>query len=510
MDRRSDHELLSDFVVNASETAFAMLVDRHIGLVYSAAFRQLNDAHLAEDVTQAVFVLLARKASTISKNAILTGWLYRSACYASRDVLKSEARRRKREQDATETSSSLSGNEERWEQSAARLDDGLARLAEKDRSALLLRYFEAKTLQEVGEALGCTEEAARKRIDRAAGKLRGYLQERNAAVPPVEIEQWVRDWRSDPPSGAAIRATTAALADGVAIGANVLALVQSALQFMLLTKLKQILAVVAATASIPALFLAGSHLLEKRDLPTAGQVIARHLAASGTASGELPNITRRDEPVGAACMSCHRPNLADDGPLVREIYAQGDWEDRRRALKGRFEIRLAGASRAYETIHVTGVGKFIRARNEITAWFIAPDKSPELLAAGEAARFENETGFLVWSSLTNSDETVGYSKFDGRKCYTIAERKGASETTDYFDIDSGFRIASIWNADSNGSVAASPLTNSFENYQPFDTITFPRRIVRRSSTSEEIFTLKSLKVMEVPLRIFDPPKVMTR
>src|SRR5204863_2010812 len=124
-----------------------------------------------------------------------------------------------------------------------------------------------KTLPKVGQALGCTEEAARKRIDRAVGKLRGYLQERNAAVPPVEIEQWVCDGRSDPPSGAAIRATTAALADGVAIGGNVLALVESALQFMLLTKLKQILAVLAVTASIPAIFLVGSHLLEKRDLP---------------------------------------------------------------------------------------------------------------------------------------------------------------------------------------------------------------------------------------------------
>jgi RNA polymerase sigma factor (sigma-70 family) len=505
MDKRSDHELLSDFVANASETAFAILVDRHIGLVYSAAFRQLNDAHLAEDVTQAVFVLLARKASTISKNAILTGWLYRTACYASRDVLKSEARRRKREQDATETSNLLSGNEERWEQSAARLDDGLARLAEKDRAALLLRYFEAKTLQEVGEALGCTEEAARKRIDRAAGKLRGYLQERNAAVPPVEIEQWVRDWRSEPPSGAAIRATTAALADGVAIGGNVLALVKSALQFMLLTKLKQILAVLAATASIPAIFLIGSHLSEKRELPTARQVITRHLAASGA---ELPNVTRRDKPAGTACMSCHHPNRPEDGPLVREIYAQGDWEDRRKALKGTFEIRLAGASRAYETIHVTGVGKFIRVRNESTAWSIAPDKSPELLAAGEAARFENETGFLVWSSSIKAEGPVGYSKFDGRKCYTITERRGASEATDYFDIDSGFRIGSIWKTGSSGSLAASALTNSFPEYQPFDTITFPRRIVRRSSTSEEILTLKSLKVTEVPLRIFDPPKVL--
>src|SRR5687768_15748100 len=145
MDKRSDHDLLSDFAANASEAAFAILVDRHIGLVYSVAFRQLNDAHLAEDVTQAVFVLLARKAPTLSKNTILAGWLYRTARFISRDVLKSETRRRKREQDAVETNTSSSAAAGNWQHSATHLDDALSRLGEKDRAAVLLRYFEAKS-----------------------------------------------------------------------------------------------------------------------------------------------------------------------------------------------------------------------------------------------------------------------------------------------------------------------------------------------------------------------------
>ena len=97
MDKRSDHELLNEFTTNASEAAFATVVNRHIGLVYSAAFRHVNDAHLAEDVTQAVFVLLARKAGAIPKRRILSGWLYCTARFIARDVVKSEARRRKRE-----------------------------------------------------------------------------------------------------------------------------------------------------------------------------------------------------------------------------------------------------------------------------------------------------------------------------------------------------------------------------------------------------------------------------
>jgi RNA polymerase sigma factor (sigma-70 family) len=507
MDKRSDHDLLSDFASNASETAFATLVDRHIGLVYSAAFRQLNDAHLAEDVIQAVFVLLARKASTISKNTILAGWLYRTAHYLSRDVRKTEARRRKREQDATETSNPSPGSDGKWEQSAARLDDGLSRLAGKDRAAVLLRYFEAKTLQEVGAALGCTEEAARKRIDRAVGKLRGYIQEKNALVPPAGIEQLVRVWRSDAPSGAAIRATTAALADGVATSTNVLALVKSALQFMFLTKLKQILTALALAASIPAVFLIGSLLSDQGEMPTAGQVISRHLAASGT---QFLNIQRRDEPAGTACMSCHRQDRLDDRPLVREIYARGEWENRQKALTGTFELRLAGANRALETINVMGVGRYIRGRNEDAAWSIAPGDSVKLLAAHEAEQFEHETDFLLWPGSIKAGNPVRYSKFDGRKCYRIVETNGVSEKAGYFDIHSGFRIGFVWKTGSAEASRAGAQTSIFQDYQQFHTITFPKRIIRRSSGSEEILTVTSLQVTDVPLSIFKPPKELTR
>jgi RNA polymerase sigma factor (sigma-70 family) len=500
MDKRSDYDLLNDFAANASETAFATLVDRHIGVVYSAAFRQLNDGHLAEDVTQAVFVLLARKASSISKNTILTGWLYRAAGYVSRDVLKGEARRRKREQDAAEAHRSVSMEEGKWERSAGRLDTALSQLGEKDRSAVLLRYFEAKTLREIGETLGCTEEAARKRLDRAVEKLRGYLEEKNAVTPALGIEEIFRNGRSDLPSGAVIRATAAALADGVGMSANVMTLVKGALQFMLLTKLKHILPALAAAALIPTVLLVASRFPEKKEIPTAGQIISRHVAASGV---ELLNI-QRNEPAGTACMSCHRPDRSIGEEVVRQVSASGEWHDLHRGLKGSFEFRISGPDRVVEEIHIAGNGSFVRGRNERTTWSITPDGSVRLLARVEAEQFERETPFLIWPGATNATDSsrVELANFGQRKSYRISEKGDGLETAKYFDLESGFLIGSTW------KLAGSSTGEStfFQNYQSFETIRFPARIVRRRTGSEEVFTVTNLAIADVPLTVFKPPR----
>ncbi len=95
-----DMGLVWEYAERGSEQAFALLVSRHINLVYSVAFRQVHDPHLAEEISQAVFLILARKANSLRANTILSGWLCRTARFVSADVLKARRRRQIREQEA--------------------------------------------------------------------------------------------------------------------------------------------------------------------------------------------------------------------------------------------------------------------------------------------------------------------------------------------------------------------------------------------------------------------------
>jgi RNA polymerase sigma factor (sigma-70 family) len=172
----TDHELLADFARTGAESAFAALVTRHVNLVYSAAKRFAADDSLAADITQAVFILLARKAGGISSKTILTGWLYQTARLTAANALKEKIRRQNREHEAF-MQSTLTQNEtdDAWKQIAPVLDDAMGNLREADRDAVLLRYFENKPLAEVGAALGVSEDAARVRVNRALEKLRATL-----------------------------------------------------------------------------------------------------------------------------------------------------------------------------------------------------------------------------------------------------------------------------------------------------------------------------------------------
>jgi RNA polymerase sigma factor (sigma-70 family) len=170
-----DMELVRAYANGRSEQAFATLVTRYVNFVYSAALRQVRDTHLAEEITQAVFVVLARKAGTLGANTILPSWLYRTAGYCAADAWKTRRRRAQREQEAYMQSLSNEPESETWLQIAPLLDNAIAGLNEKDRHAIVLRYFQNKSLNEVGAALGGTEEAAKKRVARALEKLRAYF-----------------------------------------------------------------------------------------------------------------------------------------------------------------------------------------------------------------------------------------------------------------------------------------------------------------------------------------------
>ena len=183
MNSLTDQQLLRDYAERRSEAAFAELVRRHVDLVYSAALRMVRDAHLAEDVTQSVFVALAQNAGQLTDRPVLSGWLHRTAQNLAANAVRSDVRRRAREQEAAAMNELLSTEPDAaWEHIAPHLDAALGELSEPDRDALLLRYFERKSAREMAQTLGISEEAAQKRVSRAVERLREFFAKRGVTV----------------------------------------------------------------------------------------------------------------------------------------------------------------------------------------------------------------------------------------------------------------------------------------------------------------------------------------
>jgi RNA polymerase sigma factor (sigma-70 family) len=182
MHTMGDWELLQAYVASRSETAFAELVRRHLNWVYSTALRQVGDRHLAEDVAQAVFVLLARRSADLRPGTLLGGWLFRTTRFVASHALRSELRRKSREAMACTMSNTADSSETIWPQLAPHLDRAVADLSAVDRSAILLRFYEKLPLREVGERLGISEDAAKKRVGRALEKLRTVLERRGGVT----------------------------------------------------------------------------------------------------------------------------------------------------------------------------------------------------------------------------------------------------------------------------------------------------------------------------------------
>jgi RNA polymerase sigma factor (sigma-70 family) len=182
----NDAQLLQSFAEQNSEAAFRSLVDRHLPLVFGTARRMTGDNALAEDIAQTVFILLAGKAKRIGRDAILSGWLYRTTRFVTSRALTAEQRRRRREQEAL-AMQSTSSSDPSWLRHGPQLDEALAHLGETDRNAILLRYFEQQSLRDVGVALGLNEEAAKKRVARALEKLRRTFSRHGAEISAVAL-----------------------------------------------------------------------------------------------------------------------------------------------------------------------------------------------------------------------------------------------------------------------------------------------------------------------------------
>ncbi len=210
----TDTDLLSQFVQDSGartgQDAFAELVNRHLNLVYSAAMRQVRSPELAEEVSQTVFAQLARNAAALKPKTVLAAWLHRVTHHTAIDVVRREARRQAREKIACEMGQLMNDHAENWAEIEPHLDEAVQSLDETDRSAILLRYFENKSLREVGETLGTSEDAAQKRVSRALERLRDYFIDKKIAVPAGGLAVVI--------SANVIQAAPAALFSKIAVG----------------------------------------------------------------------------------------------------------------------------------------------------------------------------------------------------------------------------------------------------------------------------------------------------
>ena len=273
MQELDDIALLRQYTEQNSEEAFAALVSRHVHKVYSVALRHTHNPHQAEEITQAVFVILARKSPYLGRRVMLSGWLYQTARLTAVNFIRSEIRRACREQEA-HMQNLLNENEcDVWTQIAPSLDAAMAGLSETDRHAVVLRFFDGKSMREVGMALGASEDAAKMRLHRAVEKLRGFFRKRGVVLPAAVLTAAISaNSVQAAPAALAKTATIIAFAKGATAFGSTPTFIKGALKIMAWTKAKTaiafgIAAILVAGTATTAMVHHNHHAVGQTDFP---------------------------------------------------------------------------------------------------------------------------------------------------------------------------------------------------------------------------------------------------
>lgn len=321
-----DRELLARYARQRDESAFAEIVRRHVDMVYSAALRQMRDPHLAQDVTQAVFILLTQKAGSIGANVILAGWLYHAARMTANNARRAKERRERNERKAGEAMRERMNETIEWGDVEGVLDDAMSRLRPRDREAVVLRFLSRKSLREVGETVGISEDAAKLRVSRAIGRLRQLIGVTAPAAALVAILETNTATAAPPAFAAAV--APAALQAAPASAALVLA--KGTAVMMVQAKVKLIVSVaasvlfVAGGTSVLVQHVSGDSAVAAATPTQAIDPIAP--ATATTAPATQPTVLHQDSP-RAVLLSIRDAITNQDPAAIRSlIHANGPLE----------------------------------------------------------------------------------------------------------------------------------------------------------------------------------------
>jgi RNA polymerase sigma factor (sigma-70 family) len=269
----SDHELLQQYLHSGSQDAFADLVGRHADWVYAAARRQLGDPAAAEDVTQAVFILLAQRGRSIRSGVPLSAWLFGIVRHVAGHAIRARERRHRHEARAALCLvKPSSGESDADPLLVSCVDEAVASLGWRDRQAILLRFYEDRPFAEVGHCLQISEEAARKRVSRALDQLRLALADRRLAIAPVVLERFLQSGMRIPaPVHVVSSSSAAALAGSSRLSPVAVSFAKGTLRMLSWNKAKVTVALLALVI-MPALALTA--LAQSRtEQPASAQVM---------------------------------------------------------------------------------------------------------------------------------------------------------------------------------------------------------------------------------------------